>query len=235
VTVVGVPCDSRRGTLWQSSGYLVTVVRVPSPEYWYNMITQSQYNSHGKATEHTATALALLFTSFTMLTQNLRHFSNLRHIYFFLIQSFNTYKKFNMTVLSVQLRTPFFQLIMYVWTMYLWKLLKNQWVTGIYMKWFHHTVLSFAPRVTCCADTVMTGTESTLHVTQCMSVAYGAWNLTLPHNLIFQIYVAPNWHMLVQFMWHPNDTCWCNLCSTQMTHAGAIYVAPKRRMLVQFM
>jgi hypothetical protein len=35
-----------------------------------------------------------------------------------------------------------------IWTMYLRKLLENQLVTGIYVKWFHHTVLTLAPHGT---------------------------------------------------------------------------------------
>jgi len=37
---------------------------------------------------------------------------------------------------------------MYVWTMYLRKLLENQWVTQLRVKWFHHTMLSLALHAT---------------------------------------------------------------------------------------
>jgi hypothetical protein len=88
------------------------------------------------------------FYKFTMLSQTLHHFSDLWHIFCFLTQSFIYKKKLIWPTLSIQLRMPFFQQCMYVWTIYLWKVLENQWVARLSVKQFHHTMLSLAPDAT---------------------------------------------------------------------------------------
>ena len=57
-------------------------------------------------------------------------------------------KKMNVTNLVDSTQNAFLS-TMYVWTMYFWKLLENQWVTGLCVKWFHNTMLSLAPHATC--------------------------------------------------------------------------------------
>jgi hypothetical protein len=60
-----------------------------------------------------------------MLTQNSHHFSKLWHILWSLTQSFNMFKKINETNLVNSTHNAFLPTI-HVWTMYWWKLLKNQ-------------------------------------------------------------------------------------------------------------
>jgi hypothetical protein len=82
-------------------------------------------------------------------------------------------KKITVTNLVNSTQNAFLS-ILYVWTMYLWKLPENQRVSRLCVKWFHYTMLSLAPNAT-------HFTESTFHITQYMSLADNTSNLTLPH------------------------------------------------------
>jgi len=83
-----------------------------------------------------------------MLSQTLHNSSNLWHIFCFLTQSFNTHTKINVINLVNWTHNAFLSTT-YVWTMYLWKVLENQWVTRLCVKLFHHTMLSLALHATC--------------------------------------------------------------------------------------
>ena len=120
---------------------------------------------------------ALEFTSFTLLTQNLHHFSNLWHIFCCFIQSFNTYKKKLMwTSFSIQL---FFHQCMFGLCS-----CGNCWrISGsLDYAWSRFTTqcCPFGLILHVLMNRVVTDTASTFHITQYMSLADNTWNLTLP-------------------------------------------------------
>jgi hypothetical protein len=116
-----------------------------------------------------------------MLTQNLHHFSNPWYIFCFLTQSFNMYKKINVTNLVDSTQNAFLS-TMYVWTMHLRKLLENQNGSLDYA-WsgFNTQCCPLHPMLHVLLNTVMADTESTFHITQYMSLADNTRNLTLTH------------------------------------------------------